>query len=159
MAIAVLSFALEWTQPLIKDLLPQQPIVPELFDDPYATVGEGNQEATFFGRPMEGNFWLIPFWIIWVVVIVTSEEILWRGYALPRMEAAYGSWAFLVNGLLWNLPFHTYTFWNVFTDMPMYLIIPFVATKTKSTWGAILLHVSLLMLALVYLIPGVLGGQ
>ena len=67
-------------------------------------------------------------------------------------------WAFLVNGLLWNLPFHMYTFWNVFTDMPMYLIIPFLAMKTKSTWAAIILHISLAMLALVYLIPGVLGA-
>lgn len=155
--IVILSFLLEWTQPMIKALIPTQPVLPEIYADPYATVSGGTTEPTFFGWPMRGNYWLIAFWILWLGVLVTSEEILWRGYALPRMEARYGAWAFLVNGLLWNLPFHMYTSWNLFTDMPMYLIVPLVALKTKSTWSAIILHMTLPLLALFYLIPGIVA--
>jgi membrane protease YdiL (CAAX protease family) len=153
----VLSFAFEWTQPYMRELAPMQPIVPELFVDPYATAANRGGTATFFGVPMAGEYWLIPFWLVWLAVMVPLEELLWRGYALPRMEARYGRFAFVVNGVLWNLPFHLYTFWSVFTDLPMYIIVPFVAMKTRSTTAAIILHYALPLLALVYLIPGVLG--
>lgn len=156
-AIVLLNFAFEWTQPAMRRLFPQQSLLPEIYADPYAAVSGQTTAQTFFGWPMKGNFWLIPFWILWLAVLVPSEEILWRGYALPRMELAYGKWAFLVNGLLWNIPFHMYTYWNVFSDIPMYFIIPLVAMKTKSIYSSIILHMMLPLLALFHLIPGVLG--
>lgn len=156
-ATIILSFAFEWTQPIMRDLFPMQPVVPEIFDDPYASAAGRSGAATFFGVQMEGQWWLIPFWLIWLAVMVSLEEILWRGFALPRMEVTYGSAAFLVNGLLWNIPFHLYTFWNVVTDFPMFLLIPFVAMKTRSTTSSLVLHFMLPLLALAYLIPGIIG--
>ena len=156
-ATAVLSFALEWTQPLLRELVPMQPMVPELFVDPYATASGRSGQATFFGVSMEGEWWLVPFWLIWLAVMVTLEEILWRGFALPRMELMYGRAAFLVNGLLWAAPFHLYTYWNMLTDLPMYLIVPLVAFKTRSFTASWILHFLLPLLALAYLIPGIIA--
>lgn len=157
-SIIILNFAFEWTQPIIRKLFPEQPILPEIFADPYAAVSGNSEVKTFFGWPMKDNYWLILFWLIWLAVLVPLEEIIWRGYALPRMELKYGKWAFLVNGLLWNIPFHMYTFWNILTDLPMFLIIPLVAMKTKSTWSSIILHFTLPLLALFYLIPGIVNN-
>jgi membrane protease YdiL (CAAX protease family) len=157
LATGVLSFALEWTQPLLRGLIPMQPVVPEIFLDPYATAAGRSGEATFFGVPMEGAWWLIPFWLIWLAVMVTLEELLWRGFALPRMELRYGRAAWIVNGLLWTVPFHLYTYWNVVTDLPMYLIIPFIAMRTKTITSSWILHFLLPLMALAYLVPGVLG--
>ncbi|NBB91025.1 MAG: CPBP family intramembrane metalloprotease [Spirochaetes bacterium] len=157
LATGVLSFAMEWTQPILRELFPLQPVVPELFVDPYAAAAGRSGEATFFGVSMEGQWWLIPFWLVWLAVMVTLEETLWRGFALPRMEQKYGAAAFVVNGLLWTIPFHLYTYWNVLTDLPMYLIVPFVAYKTRSTTASWILHFLLPLMALAYLIPGIIG--
>jgi hypothetical protein len=156
--ILVLNFSLEWTQPFLRDVLPLQPIIPELFVDPYATVSGDGTGGTFFGWPMAGQPWLLGFWLVWVIGVVFMEEVIWRGYLLPRMELTHGRWTWLVNGLLWNIPFHLYTMWNVFTDLPMMLIIPFIAQRTKSTWASVILHILLPYLAYAYLIPGVFGG-
>lgn len=158
LAILVLSFALEWTQPLLLNLIPTQPLVPEIFADPYEAVRTGESATpTFFGVPMSGNWWLVPFWFFWVLTTVFLEETIWRAYLLPRMEVNIGRWAFLLNGLFWNIPFHLYTPWNVLTDLPMFLIIPYMAQRTGSTWTAVVMHVLLAFLAFVYLIPGIVS--
>ena len=160
LVILVLSFGLEWTQPLLLDFIPTQPLVPEIFADPYEAVRTGKSATpTFFGVPMSGNWWLIPFWLLWVFITVSLEETIWRAYLLPRMEAKLGRWAFLVNGLFWNIPFHLYTPWNVLTDLPMFLIIPYMAQRTGSTWTAVVMHVSLAFLAFAYVIPGILSWK
>ncbi len=152
-----LGFALEWTVPLLVQVFPPASAAPDLFTNPQASVQAGGAD-TFFGERMAGNVWLLGFWLVWGIVGVLGEEIIWRGYLLPRMEQTYGQWAWLVNGLLWNGLFHLYTLYNLFTDLPFMLIIPLLAQRTWSTWTAVVLHLGLQWLAFAILIPGVLSG-
>lgn len=138
-------------------ILSPQPIRPELFDNPYEKTSNPLEMKTFFGVVMSGaTWWLIPFWLIWVIVGVFSEELVWRGYLLPRMELSFGRWSWFINGLLWNLPFHLYTISNSLADLPFNLILPFIVYKYKNTWLGVGIHSLLVSLAYVIIIPGVL---
>ena len=96
------------------------------------------------------NWWLIPFWLIWVVGGVMGEELVWRRYVLPRQEATYGKWAWLINGTLWNIPFHWYTLSNLFSDMP------FCVQRIKNTWFAIIIHAMMISMAYVIILAGII---
>ena len=81
--------------------MPAAPVTPEIFEDPYAAM-EAGAGADFMGVPLSPSaWWLIPFWVVvWVGIAVIGEEVVWRGYPLPKQEEAFGRWAWLINGLL-----------------------------------------------------------
>ena len=85
-----------------------------------------------------------------------GEELVRRGYLLARHEATYGQRAWLVNGALWNVPFHSYTLSNLFAYMPFYFILPFVVQRIKSTWFAIIIHALMISMTYVIIIAGML---
>lgn len=131
-------------------------ILPELFDpalDPLAGL------ATFFDIPVAGNWWLILFWLGWLVVNIGGEELLWRGYALPLQERAFGKAAWLINGLCWNLLFHAFMRWNVIVLMPVSLAIPYLVQRFQNTWIGICIHGIGNLLVLSVLIPSIAAGH
>ncbi len=159
--ILLLNESLAWTIPWLQELpgfgLP--PIVPEIFADPYEAVKLSGGSSTFLGVPLNREAaWLAPFWLIWVIGGVMGEELVWRGYLLPGQEARHGHWAWLVNGTLWNVPFHLYTLSNCLSDLPFYLILPFVVQRIGNTWVAIGVHALLASMAYVLILPGVFRG-
>ncbi|MDH5654793.1 MAG: CPBP family intramembrane metalloprotease [Spirochaetia bacterium] len=158
--ILILNDLLSFTIPLIENLpfyIPQS-VRPELFENPYEKVESPLDLKTFFGVELiPENRWLILFWIFFIVFGIFGEEMAWRGYLLPRQEAGYGKYAWLVNGMFWNIPFHLYTWSNIFSDMPMYFIIPFLSQYFKNTWMAIVIHSIMLSLAFIIIVPKVIG--
>ena len=99
------------------------------------------------------TWWLVPYWIFfWVLLAVLAEEFVLRGYLLPKQEAVWGRWAWLANGILWNVPFHLYTFTAVIADMPFFLLLPLITQRVKNAWFAVMVHSFLVSLALVILI-------
>lgn len=81
----------------------------------------------------------IPYSLILLIANVTSEELWWRGYILPRQELQHGKFAWIVNGLLWSL-FHLVKWWAVPFQLLKHWMVPFVVQRTKNTTPAILIH-------------------
>lgn len=93
----------------------------------------------FFGTNVHGQWgYALAYFIGWFFNIL-GEELLWRGYLLPRQEVSYGKWAWLVHGLLWTL-WHIFWKWNLLNLLPITLSIAYVAQKTKNTSIPILVH-------------------
>lgn len=95
---------------------------------------------TFMGIELQGNTFALWFWALWLIVNIGGEELLWRGYALPRMELHFGKWAWLVNGLLWNLVFHFFMRWSAIGLLPVSLLVPYLCQKKKSLWPGVIIH-------------------
>ena len=113
----------------------------------------------YLGVPLAGNAWLIGLYGISLVANIFGEELLWRGYLLPRQERVFGKWAWLVNGILWIFILHLMMRWMWLILLPTGLLTPFIAQYVKNTWAAIIIHgfgngVFLILIAL-----GVFGAQ
>ncbi|MEO1044643.1 MAG: CPBP family intramembrane glutamic endopeptidase [Pseudomonadota bacterium] len=129
-------------------------IIPELFD-PRLDISQGL--ASFLGVPVRGNWWLVLFWLGWLVINIGGEELLWRGYALPLQQRYFGKWAWLINGLCWNLLVHAFMRWNFLTLMPISLVIPFLVQRYQNSWIGIAIHGLGNALVLAILIPSIAG--
>jgi len=159
-AIVIGNELLAWTVPVLSsvDVLSPPAVVPEIFADVYESLDNGLANTTFMGEVVTPEkSWLIPFWIFfWMFLAVFGEEIVWRGYILPAHEAQYGRGAWIINAVLWNIPFHLYTMHNFFSDMPLYFLLPYLVYRQKNTWFGIAVHALLVSLALIILVPGLL---
>lgn len=69
-----------------------------------------------------------------------GEELLWRGYILPRQIAAIGQYSWVVNAILHGIFHMAFSFQMLFFFMPFLLFMPFIVYKRKNTSLAILVH-------------------
>ena len=112
----------------------------------------------FYGEPLHGKWLLILSIIIFHPIGQIGEEFMWRGYILPRQEQNYGTWAWLVNGLMWAYILHFFLRWNFIAFLPSMLITPFIAQKTKNTWVAVIVHaVPNMILLFTFFLLGVIS--
>jgi membrane protease YdiL (CAAX protease family) len=137
-AVALLSSAVAIV--LVRSAVPLWPVTHDhLFNSPQA-----------FARTQAGFFsWLsthsIPSMLVLAGMLtagVLAEEVWWRGYVLPRQEAVWPAFAWLINGLAWSV-FH----WSIRTSLgswvvfaPVSLLIPYLAQRYKSIWPGALVH-------------------
>lgn len=156
LAVQLLELALVPTRRILAShpLMAAPPSTPELFD-PNFQIEAGLSEL--FGVPLEGNWWLIAFWLGWLVINIGGEELLWRGWALPLQERVFGKWAWLLNGLLWNVMVHAFMPWGYFTLLPISLILPYLVQRTGNTWVGVIIHGVGNLLVLAVIIPGIVG--
>src|SRR5215475_705968 len=106
-------------------------------------------------RYLDPRFWPVPWflsqnpgwhtsalvaWIPLFVVNILGEELCWRGYVLPRQEAAMGRIAWLGNGIPWCL-FHWSLGWPILvTLLPITLLLPWIVLRRRNTWVGIIIH-------------------
>lgn len=128
------------------------PHLPELFDP---NLDIANILPTFFGVETEGTLWLLGFWLCWMMINIGGEELLWRGYALPLQERFFGRFAWLINGLCWNMIIHAFMPWNMLTLLPISLTIPYLVQKYQNTWIGIYIHGFGNLLVFVLLVPSI----
>jgi membrane protease YdiL (CAAX protease family) len=89
-------------------------------------------------RPEE--YWLFLAWLPYFFVNIVGEELLWRGYLLPRQATAVGQYAWILNGCLWAI-FHVGIGWRIaIVLLPIEFIVPYVVQKRKNTWAGIIIH-------------------
>jgi len=109
----------------------------------------------FMGTPLKGQWWIVSAYFAGWFFNIFGEELLWRGYLLPRQELTHGNYAWLVQGVLWAL-WHIYWRWNLLTILPVALLIPFVVQRTKNTWVGIIAHGLANFIPVVVILVGIL---
>ena len=95
------------------------------------------------GIPLHGQWW-IAFYYLLVLLVgnIAGEELWWRGYLLPRQEAASGRVPWLYHGLFWAA-FHLFfqaTAWDMIRMMPTCCALAFVAQSRENIWPAVVAH-------------------
>ena len=101
------------------------------------------QPTSFFGVALPGQWWLPVFYVFGVMFFnIFGEELLWRGFILPRQELVHGQWTWIIHGLLWTA-FHI--FWapdlaSLLGRAPTYLALAFVCQRLQNTWPGIIAH-------------------
>lgn len=98
--------------------------------------------------------------VVYFVVLIfnhVGEELWWRGYVLPRQEAAFGRWAWLIHGLMWNL-FHVFKWWELVSLLPVTLIISYAAYRFKNNWPGFIAHYLANAFGIFLVLMGVLGN-
>ena len=94
----------------------------------------------FMGTDLAGQYWIPIAYLPCLLSNIVGEELLWRGYMLPRQELAFGRWAWLVNGLCWMALFHMFIPWILLTVIPSMILVPWLAQTQKSTISAMIVH-------------------
>jgi membrane protease YdiL (CAAX protease family) len=95
--------------------------------------------GSFMGSPLSGMIWApIAYFIGWFFNIA-GEELLFRGYLMPRMELSFKERAWLINGVCWWL-WHCFWRWQLVALLPFILLLPLVAQKTKSSVPGMIAH-------------------
>ncbi len=94
----------------------------------------------FQNMPLDAEHrWIVAVWPAFFFFNIFGEELLWRGYILPRQEAS-SRWAWLGHGLCW-------AFWHVPMGLdlvvaaaPTFFILPAIVQFRKNTTLAIIVH-------------------
>ncbi len=128
-------FTVEWMM-RIECLTP-----PEHFPAPFDPTKEFELPLTvFMDQPLAGNWLVLAILVPGHALMMCAEELMWRGYILPRQEKSFGRWAWLVNGLLWAYLVHCLLPWLFITFLAGMLIAPFVAQRCRNTWTSLGVH-------------------
>lgn len=94
----------------------------------------------FMEVPSGNLFWIFLGWIPLFVCNIVGEELLWRGYMLPRQGLVFGKWAWLVNAILWLLYHWSINLPTMVLILPTTLIVPWIVQRRQNTWVGILIH-------------------
>lgn len=108
-------------------------------------VGEFDHTPPFMAfEPLApGRYWLLLVWLPYWLLNIMGEEILWRGVMLPRQEAAFGHFAWLVQAVGWGM-FHLAFGWQLLlTLIPILCILPYVGQTRKNSWIGVIIHAGL----------------
>jgi membrane protease YdiL (CAAX protease family) len=124
---------------------------PPVFFPPELNPLKDPVPGTFMGTPVHGQWGYALAYLVGWVFNILGEELLWRGYMLPRQEISYGKAAWIVHGLLWT-GWHVFWKWNLISLLPVTLAIAFTAQRTKNTSIVIIAHGLVNFLPLVALV-------
>jgi len=107
--------------------------------------------------PVVGMYSLIVIHFLLLLLNVFSEEILWRGYILPRQELQHGKRAWWIHGLQWTWFHLIFKPWELLMLLPGCLAISWVCSKTKNTTPGLIVHLALNGLGVIMVSLAVFG--
>jgi len=105
---------------------------------------------------VEAAYWLIGARLGLLVLNVMAEELLWRGFILPRQELTHGRWTWLIHGAQWTL-FHLFKPWEFLMLLPGCLAYALLAQWSKNIWPGIIVHFAFNGLGVILLTLAVFG--
>ena len=105
----------------------------------------------FMGMALKGAWWAPLVYLIGWFFNIFGEELLFRGYLMPRMELSYGSKACLVNSACW-WTWHMFWRWQLIALFPFIFFLPFIAQKTKSTVPGLVAHGTMNFIAIIKIV-------
>ena len=108
------------------------------------------------GSPIQGNYEVLILYFVMLLFNIMGEELLWRGYILPRQELAYGKNTWILHGTMWTF-FHLFKWWDLIGLLPVCLSLSYVAQKSKSIWPGIIAHFLFNGMGLVLFVFAVIG--
>src|SRR4030042_53711 len=91
--------------------------------------------------PLTGNerYYLIV-WLFMFFFNIAGEEILWRGYILPRQELEHKSFSWVINSILWLIFHACFGPGLIIMLLPIIIIQPYIANKTKNTVNGMIIN-------------------
>lgn len=120
---------------------------PEWFGPDLHPLKQGTH-GSFMGKPLAGEYWIPIVYIIGWFMNIASEELLFRGYMMPRMELSFNKKAWLINASCWWV-WHCFWRWQLAALLPFILLLPFVAQKSKSTVPGLIAHGAMNFIAVI----------
>ncbi len=105
-------------------------------------IGEFDHSPAFMSfEPLtKGRYWLLLAWFPYWILNILGEEFLWRGVMLPRQEAAFGKYTWIIHGFGWGL-FHVAFGWQLLiTLVPLIFIQSYIVQRTKNSWTGVIMH-------------------
>ncbi len=91
------------------------------------------------GYPIKGNYLLVAFMAITLLLNILAEEIYFRAWLLPKMQSL-GKWTWVANGVLFAL-YHTFQLWLFPMLVVVSLTTALVVYLSKSLWPAFVMHI------------------
>jgi membrane protease YdiL (CAAX protease family) len=148
--LAALSFTTKYLQsiPLFS---PHPAFPPDMVD-----MANNLRQGILFEMPLKGEWWLIAVYFIGWLLNILGEEFWYRGWMLPRQEVAFGKYAWIINGLMFNFQ-HTFQPWNMLAMLPGSFIVSYAVQRQRKTWMSIIWHGLVNVSLLVFIIQGVIG--
>jgi uncharacterized protein len=136
-------------------LFAAQEFLPDLY-----TIPEGHDMRAFLDSDagqsfLSGNWgWFGLIVVLGLFNTVLGEELLFRGFLLPRMNGAFGRGDGLANGVLFAA-YHLHMPWSVLAGLADAFVLAYPTKRYRSAWIGIAVHsgqsvvVTLAVLALV----------
>lgn len=84
--------------------------------------------------------YLLLIWIVMFFFNMYGEELLWRGYILPRQELRFKENAWILNAVLWMLFHLSFGIQLMIMLVPIMIVLPYAVQKTQNTNVGLLLH-------------------
>lgn len=83
---------------------------------------------------------LLLVWLVMFFFNIFGEELLWRGYILPRQELALGQSAWMLNSALWFVFHVAFGIDLLILLLPILIVLPWCVQKTGNTMVGIWIH-------------------
>jgi uncharacterized protein len=101
--------------------------------------------------------WFAVLVVLWVFNTVLGEELLFRGYLLPRMAGTFGRWDWLANGVLFA-GYHLHMWWAMPRIVFDALTLALPSRYYRSALVGIAVHSSQSVFICALVLPVVLAG-
>lgn len=109
-------------------------------------------------EPFRGNErYLLLIWLVMFFFNIFGEELMWRGYILPRQEIRMNKFAWFFNALLWILFHICFGLQLMILLVPILFILPWAVQKTQNTWVGIIIHALVNGPSFIMISLGVIG--